>query len=106
MGRKKNIISIVLCLGISISGCTPIDRPPLVILGHHLNLADMRIVNGKTTKDDILKWLGEPESKGTDNFGREEWIYLSTGIESTETRLAVTFKDGAVYWHLLDWSED
>ena len=66
----------------------------------------MRIVNGKTTKEDILKWLGEPESKGTDNLGREKWMYFSSWIHSGETRLDVTFKNGVVYWHLLGWSED
>jgi hypothetical protein len=107
MKMKKRIILITLYLGISIHGCTPVDRPPLVIRSHHLNLVDMRIVNGKTTKEDILKWLGEPDSKDTDNLGREKWIYSNAfDINSIETRLDVTFKDGVIYWHLLNGSID
>ncbi len=106
LAKKVGMLIMILFLGIIISGCTAVDRPPNVIRSSYLVSTDMRIVNGKTTKEDILKWLGEPKSKGTDNNGREKWIYLSSGIESGETRLDVTFQDEVVYLHRLSISEE
>ncbi len=88
---------LVIIFGLSISGCTTTNRPPLVIKGHHLVSADLRIFNGKTTKEDILRWLGEPNNRSTDNLGNEKWMYFSAIVESDETRLDVTFKEGVVY---------
>ncbi len=88
---------LVIIFGLSISGCTTTNRPPLVIKGHHLVSADLRIFNGKTTKEDILKWLGEPNNRSTDNLGNEKWMYFSSNVGSDETRLDVTFKEGVVY---------
>ncbi len=103
---KTYMGTMILFLGIIISGCTAVDRPPNIIHGHHLVSTDMRIVNGKTTKEEILKWLGEPKSKDTDNYGREKWIYMTAGIESIESRLDVTFQDEVVYLHRVGFSKD
>ena len=103
---KVGMVTMILSLGVIISGCTAVDRLPNVIRGSHLVSTDIRIVNGETTKEEILKWLGEPKSKGTDNNGREKWIYNSSGIEPTETRLDVTFQDEVVYLHRVSFSEE
>ncbi len=92
---------IVIIFGLSISGCTTTNRSQLLIRGHHLVSADLRIFNGKTTKEDILKWLGEPYNRSTDNLGNEKWMYFSSNVESDETRLDITFKEGVVYSSIL-----
>ena len=100
--RLTLILSVIVVIfGLGISGCSTTNRPPLVIKGHHLVTADLRIFNGKTTKEDILMWLGEPNNRSTDNLGNEKWMYFSSNVESDETRLDVTFKEGVVYSSIL-----
>ncbi len=103
MFKKLTLILTVLAIifALSISGCTTTNRSPLLIKGHHLVSADLRIYNGKTTKEDILKWLGEPNNRSTDNLGNEKWMYFSSNVGSDETRLDVTFKEGVVYSSIL-----
>ncbi len=100
--RLTLILSVILIIfGLSISGCSTANRSPLLIKGHHLVSADLRIFNGKTTKEDVLKWLGEPNNRSTDNLGNEKWMYFSSIVEYDETRLDVTFKEGVVYSSIL-----
>jgi outer membrane protein assembly factor BamE (lipoprotein component of BamABCDE complex) len=96
--RISLIVSVlVIAVVLSVSGCTTTSSPKRVIKSHDLVTADLKIFTGKTTKADIVKWLGEPHNVSTDTSGNEKWMYFSSRTGFDETRLDVTFKDDVVF---------
>ncbi len=59
-----------------------------------------KIINGKTTEQEIRQWFGDPWQVSTNAYGRTQFTYL---FGRGQRRLDVDFKDGVVYTHDTIW---
>ncbi len=128
---KKLFILVIPTLALFLNGCQTMDDSFLnkidasQVEKENSDTISSKIIKGKTTKDEILKAFGKPQSRSKSDNGREYWTYsdmnfntnLATyvpipfvssifgGTKAQSKRLIISFsKSGVVESY--DFSED
>lgn len=76
----KNL-AFVAVLTLVLSGCQTMDDSFLNKIGASQvekesgDTISSKLVKGKTTKDEVSKMFGKPQSRSTSDDGKESWVY-------------------------------
>jgi len=81
----NKIVSILLPLSIIISGCSPIVEGNQFLGEINTDEVNDNIIKGKSNKNDVKVFMGEPNSIDLDANGNEKWIYTFIQKDTTST---------------------
>lgn len=70
--KSRTILVLMLC-GVIFSGCTSLGNTELT--KETPQTISLKLIKGKTTKDNVLAMWSEPTSRGISTDGYEEWTY-------------------------------
>lgn len=77
---KNQVIAVLLCAGVILSGCVTTGNDQ--VANENQDTVAKKIIEGKTTKNEVRSLYGEPNSISTGSAGAESWTYSYGSVKN------------------------